>query len=200
MAAQTYQLVITGNLAGQFVQTVLHYEMEDSGFANKLLAAKGLIDGWLAASKDSEWLAMLPDSYVLMSIKSRCVSVPGSPEWIDTTPATGAGTFGTGIVSSSSGPVLIWYTSSGPKTKGRTFLPGIGNDKNVAGSLPIAVVSDLIEAAETYRANFPSVGGGAVAVIFVVAKATDLTIRYSVIGVNVSKDVGVQRRRQLPIA
>ena len=61
MANQTYQLVVTYNAFGQFAQNVFHYRVDDDSFANRLLAAKGLVEGFIAAGRPTTLMDMFPN-------------------------------------------------------------------------------------------------------------------------------------------
>lgn len=199
MAAQTYQFIITGNCCGQFVQNVLHYRIDDAGFANRLLAAKGLIDGWLAASKQDAWLAMLPDDYLMKSLKARRVTNGGGPEFIDVSLDGDPGGFGSGAQMSGAGPVIIWFTDGGPRRTGKTFLAGIGIDKVDGGEIIATAVTAINSASADFRTTFSTVGGGAVTATQCIPRSNDPATRSLIVGSLVSKNVGQQRRRQLPV-
>jgi hypothetical protein len=199
MANQTYALVITGNSAGQFVQNIFHFRMDDDGFANRLLAAKGLIDGFLADAKEVAFLEMVPSAYQMMSIKARRVTNGGGPEWIDTSVASTPGAGGAGLQMSGAGPVILWFTDGGPRRVGKTFLPGIANANINGGEIEAAFLVTLNDEAETFRSPFPAVGGTTPTCTMVIPRTGDPATRSIVTANLVSKDLGVQRRRQLPV-
>lgn len=199
MAQQTYSLVVTGICAGQFVQNVFHYRFDPDGFTNRLLAAKGLVDGWIAALKHEVLLAMLPDAYEMKSVKARQTSNGGGPEWIDISLDGQTGTLGTGTSVPGVGPVIIWYTLGGPKKKGKTFLAGIANGNIGGDEIALSVVNELDSQANDFWPTFNVVGGGAVPALMVIAKSGDPETRYQVTFGKTSRYVGKQRRRQLPV-
>jgi len=199
MAAQTYQLVITGNLAGQFVQNVLHYRMDDAGYATRLQAAKGLVDGWLTAGKMSDFLLMLPEPYIAKSVKARAVTGGGGPEWIDTSMSGDLGERSGDIGESGVGPVLIWYTDGGNRSNGKTYLPGVSANDVKNGELLAGAGTDILAAANDFLETFDSEGASIVPVVQVIPRSSNMTLRSLVVEVSISKEIGQQRRRLLPV-
>jgi len=199
MANQTYQLILTGVCAGQFVQNVFHYRFDDDAFTNRLLSAKGLVDGFATANKHDNFLDMVPDVYELRSIKARRITNGGGPEYVDVSLAGSPGTLGSGTQMSGAGPVVIWFTDGGPRRTGKTFLPGLAPANVDGGEITAATITTLLTKATAFRANFPTVGGGGVTVLLCVPRSNDPATRSIVNGALISKDVGKQRRRQLPV-
>lgn len=199
MANQTYQLVITGNAAGQFVQNIFHYRMDDDGYTNRLQAAQGLIGGWLAADKHVNFLAMVPTSYIAKSVKARRITNGGGPEFIDVSIDTEPGTFGDGMQTSANGPTLIWNTSGGPRRIGKTFLPGIANSNINGGEITAAAIAELYDQASEFDDDFNATGGATPVCTFCIPRSNDPATRSLVVDVQISRYLGVQRRRQLPV-
>jgi len=199
MANQTYRLVVTGNAAGQFVQNIFHYRLDDGGFADRLLAAKGLIEGWIAATMHEFWLAMCPDAYILKSVKARRITNGGGPEYVDVSLNGQTGSAGADLQCSANGPVIIWNTEGGARRVGKTFVPGISNANIKTGEITEAFLAELISQADDYRAAFAVVGGGAVLAVLVIPRSNDPATRSTINMVQVSKYLGKQRRRQLPV-
>lgn len=199
MANQTYQVVLTGNLAGQFVQNVLHYRMDDSSFTNRLLSAKGLLDGWIADDKDLSWFDMLPEPYIYLSAKARCITGGGGPEHVNLTHTGQTGSRGSTIQTSSAGPVVIWHTDGPNRSTGKVFLPGIAVGDVQGGEISAACITALEAALADFITSFPAVGGTTPECYLCVAKSGDPDTRYLVDNYRIAKDVGQQRRRQLPV-
>lgn len=199
MANQTYQLIITGTCCDQFVQNIVHYRMDDDSFANRLLAAKGLIDGFLSAGQIDSWLAMLPEEYVVKSLKARRLSNGGGPEYLDVSLAGQQGGFGDEASTPSTGPTIIWFTDGGTRRIGKTFLSGIAAANQDGGEIIAGAISTLDSAAETFRQPFPAVGGTTPTCTFCIPRSNDVATRSLVVGHAISKDLGTQRRRQLPV-
>lgn len=199
MANQTYSLILTGNAAGQFVQNILHWRMDDSGFANRLLSAKGLVDGFIAGVNVGAFLNMCPDSYILQSVKARRITNGGGPEYVDVSVQGSTGTAGSGMQASANGPTIIWNTDGGPRRVGKTFIPGISPDNMDGGEITQDFLDDLLTAASQLSGNFTTVGGGGVTCVFCIPRHNDPATRSLVVDFQVSKMIGKQRRRQLPV-
>lgn len=199
MATQTYQLSVVGNSAGQFVTNVLHFRMDDDGYADRLLGAKGLVDGFIANGNLIGYLAMVPDAYVLSSLKCRRVSNGGGPEWINIDHSGNQGTFGSDTQISGAGPVIILYTDGGPRRKGKVFLPGIDPTKVDGDEIAAAAITTLLAKAADLFAGFSAVGGTTPSVVACVPHHNNMALRSLILHFAVSKIVGKQRRRQLPV-
>jgi len=199
MANQTYRLVLSGNAAGQFFQNVFHYRMDDDSFANRLLAAKGLIDGWIADDKPSAYLNCVPETCVLKSVKARRITGGGGPEYVSIEVENMTGTAGDDMEASANGPVIIWNTDGGPRRVGKTFLPGICQDRTNGGEIEATFIATLEASMIQYKLAFPSVGGTTPTCTQVIPRTSDPSVRSLIIGVQVSRYIGKQRRRQLPV-
>lgn len=199
MANQTYQLVVTGDAAGQFVQNVFHYRMDDNGFSNRLAAAQGLFNGWFAATMHEYFLQWHPSTYTAKSVKVRRRTNGGGPEYVDTQINGETGTGGTGMQASANGPVLIWNTDGGPRRIGKTFVSGIAKANVNAGEITAAFLTDLIDNANQFITPFAAVGGGAPFCTFCIPRSSDVSVRSLVTNCQVGRYLGVQRRRQLPV-
>ena len=199
MANQTYQLVVTYNAFGQFCQNVFHYRIDDDSFANRLLAAKGLIDGFIAAGRPTTLMDMFPNEVEMKSLKARRVTNGGGPEYVDVSEDGRNGTAGEDPQNSGAGPVIIWYTDGGPKRIGKTFISGISHFDLSGGEISTGFLTLLRTRANTFRAAFNTVGGTTPVATFCIPRTSDMNTRSLVVDCNVSKNVGVQRRRQLPV-
>lgn len=199
MAAETYQLVISGQCAGQFVQNILHYRMDDASFSSRLAAAKGLVLGWEEADLGGAWVSLLPVPYVINSVKARRITNGGGPEYISVALQGSAGLQGTNVQTSSAGPVLLWHTNGPNRSVGKTFLAGIGTTNVEGGEISASFLAILFEFATDLRQSFPAVGGSTPTCDMVIPKTGDPSTRYLVDGVQISKDIGKLRRRQLPV-
>jgi len=199
MAVHTYQLIISGTIAGQFCQNIFHYKMDDAGYANALIAAQGLLNGWLADDKPADWLQFCPANYIIRSFKARRVSGGTGPEWVDLSFAGENGERSGDAQVSSTGPVIIWVIEGNFRRKGRTFVPGISITDADGGEITAAALDDFNTAADSFLGEFPADGGGTPDVTFVVAQSDNLATTFEIIDAQISKEIGVQRRRQLPV-
>lgn len=128
MALETYELVISGTLAGQFVQNVFHLNVNNAGDQHPYTKAKEVLATInLALGFVQKWADLAPASYTVTSMRCKRVLAAGGPtaillgsELID---AVGNRT---GAVSSVQlSPVLVWITDPRPEKPGRCFIPGI---------------------------------------------------------------------------
>jgi len=190
---------LSGNAAGQFFQNSFHYRMDDDSFGNRLLAAKGLIDGWIADAKNVPLLDMMPSTVSIKSVKARRITSGGGPEYVDVSLSGQVGTAGDDLEASANGPVIIWNTDGGPRRVGKTFIPGICQDKVVGGEIKNTFIATLQNAAAEFRIAFPAVGGTTPTCTMVIPRSSDPSTRSLIIGQQVSKYIGKQRRRQLPV-
>ena len=199
MALETYQFIITGNCAGQFVQNIFHFRMDDASYVNRLLAAKGLIDGWLAANYMDQWTSIVPEEYIVKSLKARRVTNGGGPEYVDISVDGTTGEADDDMQMSGAGPVIIWNTDGGARRVGKTFVPGISTTNVDGGEITETFVATVLAAAETLRVPFPAVGGTTPTCTMCIPRKNDPGTRSLIVQSQVSKDVGQQRRRQLPV-
>jgi len=199
MAIQTYQLVLSGNLAGQFVQNVLHYRMDDDSFANRLLSAKALVEGWESASLTGTWCNLLPIPYTFLSAKGKCLTDGGGPEYISLNDTGTAGTQGAHVQTSSAGPVVVWVGDAPNRSSGKVFLPGIGTTNAQGGQISASFLGVMHTYLDDLIDPFPAAGGTTPQCDLCWVKAVDPTTRYIVTGYRIGKDLGQQRRRQLPV-
>lgn len=200
MAAETYELVISGTLAGQFVQTIFHVTTDDgmaSGpflIAKAILAAVGDDDGLIEA-----WCDCLPVSYSVTSARCRRILPTGGPTDIllSDLMTVATGQRSGNISSAQVNPVVIWITTPRPNKPGRTFLPGVSEtdiDAMVYASGLINAIGDLISFVTT---GFTA-GSSPTQVDFVIFRrsipnADDITAG------RLSPVVGTQRRRLHPV-
>jgi len=198
MAIEPYEVIISGHLAGQFVQNVLHWNVNDSGsgnvyqrtqdFANDLLVSGNFMDFWMAA---------LPASYEASSLRCRRVGASGGPTYF--APAglfpsiTGARS--PDISSAQVSPLLIWVPSSNPSKTGRTFMPGIAEDDLDLMQYGPSVITALLAVGtnfiSTQTTGTISYAGG------VYRRATGLVDILT--GCYLSPLIGTQRRRLHPV-
>jgi len=196
MATNTYQLVISYNVSGQFAANVLHYSFDDAGFNSTSLASKGLTDGFNAANTTA-LKNILSLHTTILSYKARCITSPGGFEGGT---ALAAGTVGlrTGNQSiSGAGPVYIWYPTGNRKERGRMFIPGVSDTDCFDGVLTSTFHSVLVSSGSTLITPFNVVGGGAV-VATPVVRSRKLLQSFTVGQAQVSMMIGQVRRRQIP--
>lgn len=127
MAEEAYEVVISGLLAGQFVQNVLHCQAEVATPVNPFATALLIAQDIAANGVISLYLDALPSDYLGTSLRVRKVTPPGGPTAI----VLGAAwtlTAGqrTGQISSAQvNPLISWITTDEPDKPGRTYMPGV---------------------------------------------------------------------------
>jgi len=199
MALQTYEMVLSARCCGQFVQNVLHYYFDDAAYPSPIAAAKGLVDGWIAAGKDQLWLDMHCESYILMSVKTRRRTGGIGPQWIDLSLQGTPGNRSGESQTSSNGPVILWLPLTPNRVTGKTFIAGVSDSDADRGELSSTCINDLKVAAEDSNLVFPTVGGGTPNAQLCIVKSGAPGTRYGIDGVEVCREIGVQRRRQTPV-
>ena len=158
MAVETYESVITGYLANEFVQTVLHFTGPNTVGQPAYFRAKDLNDALVdALGPVMTFLDCLPEDYKASSIRSRRVSAGGGPTavrlastWDNSTGSR------TGHISSSqANPLVIWIPTVTPNKVGKTFLPGVSEDdidEMQLSSVLITAIESFIAAMTTPQA------------------------------------------------
>lgn len=131
MAVETYEVVASGNLAGQFVANVFHFSgptTDDELYfsrATNLLAKLNEEDKWV-----SKWIQCLPEDYKLTSLRARRCLPGGGPTAIllgDQLVAQ-VGTRSGEIQAAQVNPLIIWIPRDNSNKTGRCFLPGVSED------------------------------------------------------------------------
>lgn len=150
MAAETYELVISGTLSGQFVQSIFHVAVNNAGSLSPYVTAEDVMNT-LNGAPDfiTAWCNCLPASYTITSLRCRRIGPTGGPTAImlpaDMSATTGART---GSISSAQvNPVVVWITTPRPEKPGRTFLPGVSEsdiDAMVYSSGLVSAIDALI--------------------------------------------------------
>lgn len=198
MAEESYEHVITGHLSGQFVQTVLHSVIDNSGSTNPYLVAEQLNDEFAGADGLLDaFLDALPANYVGSSLRSRRVGPTGGPTAIVLADlwATGVGQRSGNIQSQQVNPLLILIPVDSPAKTGRIFMPGASETDINEGQIQ----SGLVVAMEALGAYLDTgwtvaAGTGKGGVYRRATKIVDPLGYY-----RVSPLIGTQRRRLRPI-
>lgn len=128
MAIEVYEVVISGTLAGQFVQNVIHVATDDGNYGNPFEGAIEVANGLNAVSGFVyEWCNALPVQYSITSLRVRRVLPTGGPTYIVLANSLleKDGQRSGNISSAQVNPVLVWITTPRPNRPGRTFLPGV---------------------------------------------------------------------------
>lgn len=196
MANHIYQLIPSFNCAGQFAQSIWHYQFDDAGFTTTKAAAQALINAFDAAKRTS-LRACLPSDTTLISYRARQIRAVGGFNAFTPITATNAGTR-TGTQSASAlNPVVIHYPLTPSFGRGKWFIPGISETDIEDGRYTLAYVNAIATQMSTLWDDLTLTGGGApvaqfgwyseVANAFRVPTSTTLSL-----------NVGIQRRRMRP--
>jgi len=127
MANSTHEVVISGTLHGQFVQTVQHVRATiatpTNPFSESLLIAQDIAGGSIM----SEFMNCLPEDYVGTSLRVKQVLPAGGPTAIILASEWGQNSGQrTGEISSAQvNPLMIWIPTTEPAKTGRLFFPGV---------------------------------------------------------------------------
>jgi hypothetical protein len=198
MAVETYEVVWSGTLAGQFVQTVQHVKATIATpvnpFASALLIAQDIDGGGINAA----FMDCLPDVYTLTSIRVRRIDGGGGPTAILTGGALAVTQGGrTGNVSSAQvNPVIVWIPTTSPDKVGKLFVPGVSE----ADIDNMVLVAGILTAYQTFVTAWIAGGtlGGVDSYVGAVWRQTALLTDVIFAG-QVSPLIGTQRRRLRPV-
>lgn len=146
MATEIYELVTSGTLAGQFVQTVLHLSLDIPSPENPYVSAQQIAVEWLDVGGPNDlWNLALPASYLQTSLRVRRVAPSGGATHISLSGvfSTAEGQRDEEISSAQVNPLLIWIGEDNPSKTGRVFLPGVAeadiDNMSLAGGLLTAM-------------------------------------------------------------
>lgn len=197
MATSTYRLTISYNCAGQFAQNVLHYDFDDSLFADTVKAAAALntafnthVSGPL---KDA-----LSSHVQILSYKSRKISSHGGFEAVLLGNVGDVGNRTGDLSASGVAPYVRFITNAIPPISGRMFLPGVSDTDCVAGFLQSAYFTDLTALANVLDDNLTLTGGGSPTATPVVYSTSPIKISTPIHIAVPSPIVSTQRKRQRP--
>lgn len=196
MSQQSYALVMSTNIGGQFAANIMHWVFEDSGYNSTFAAASALVSRWIAVAFAS-FQNITPVGTTFLSIKARRVSAVGGFEFTDTfAPATTGNRSGTLSVAAT-GPVINLYQSANGTKRGRIFIPGISEDDADLGQIGSSLTTAIQTAIPNLINNMVLVGGGAPTAKLVIYRHQNHSW-VDVGSANQSMKIGTQRRRQLP--
>jgi hypothetical protein len=197
MATSVYSLTISYNVQGQFASNILHYVFDDGAYNSTFAAGLALIDRWKIVALPALKL-MLPTLTVILSIKSKRVSIVGGFEAIEVLPAATHGARAGSLQVAGVGPIVVTYEINNGKRRGKIFLPGITEADVVEGQIVAGARNAMTAQLSTLLSNLTLVGGGAPTAQYCIYHAA--THSYVLIANSaISLVVGTQRRRQVPV-
>lgn len=200
MAVETYECILSGKCAGQFVQNILHCNVNNVGSISPFRVADDLLQTWNdSGGMIEQWCNCLPTDYTLTSVRSRRVLAQGGPTQImlqgQLSEDTGQRSGKVSVASNS--PLIIWIPITNSAKTGRTFLPGVSESDIEEMVLSASILTNIDTFATLWR------DGGT-------TLAEELTWQGSILrrAINTGHDIGQyrispiignQRRRQRPI-
>lgn len=196
MATRPYQLIPSFNCAGQFAQSIFHYQFDDAGFLNTKAAAMALINAFDAA-KRTNLRACLPSDTTLISYRARQITAVGGFNAFLPITTTNAGTR-TGTQSASAlNPVVVFFPLTPSHGRGKWFVPGISEldieDGRFTGTYTSAIETILT----TLFDDLTLTGGGGPTAQFGWYSRASNAFRLPN-HIALSKNLGTQRRRMRP--
>jgi hypothetical protein len=196
MATHIYQLTPSFNCAGQFAQSVFHYQFDDAGFTTTKAAASALITAFDTA-KRTALRAFLPSDTTLISYRANQIQAAGGFNAYVPITSTNAGTR-TGTQSASAlNPVVVHFPLVPSQGRGKWYVPGISETDIEDGRYTDAYVSAINTLLTTFFGDLTLVGGGAPTAQFGWYSASANAFRLPQISV-LSVNLGIQRRRMRP--
>jgi len=201
MALETYEVVISGTLAGQFVQTVLHVNLDNTADEPPFDVADTIVQdfGVTVGTMIDAWNACLPADYSTSSMRARRILPTGGPSAIalGSLFSTNVGQRTGNVSSAQVNPVIIWITTTLPAKTGRTFLPGVSE----ADIDEMVYTAPLIAAIDAFGAYWETGGTltlGSIAWTGAIYRRA-LSASHGITNHRISPVVGTQRRRLRPV-
>jgi hypothetical protein len=196
MASHVYQLIPTFNCAGQFAQSVWHYQFDDAGFTTSKAAAQALITAFDTA-KRTALRAFLPTDTSLIAYRARAIKTAGGFNAYTPISSTNAGTR-TGVQSASAlNPVVIHYPLTPSDGRGKWFIPGVSETDIEDGRFTAAYVAAIQTLLTTFFGDLTLVGGGGPVANFGWYSAVGNSFIRPTLS-SLSLNLGTQRRRMRP--
>lgn len=196
MATRTYQLILSFNCAGQFAQSVFHYQFDDAGFPTTKAAAQALINAFDAARR-TQLRGCLPTDTTLISYRSRLLNSVGGFNAFTPISATNAGTR-TGAQSASAlNPVVVHYPINPLHGRGKWFIPGVSEADIESGRYTVTYASAVTSILANLFDPLTLTGGGGPVATFGWFSRVGNAFRTPNISL-LSLNLGTQRRRMRP--
>jgi len=151
MPTATHEVVISGTLHGQFVQTVQHVRATIATLTNPFSESLKIAQSLEADGVMTKFMECLPSDYILTSARVKQVLPTGGPTAImlATEFTTAVGQRSGEISSAQVNPLMIWIPTTAPAETGRLFFPGVSEsdiDGMVLGVTLIAAYNDFSDA------------------------------------------------------
>jgi len=202
---ETYEIILSGKLAGNFVQSILGVNVTVASVDPWATAVDLLTTFNSGTELVGLWLDALPTDYEMTSMRARRLLATGGPTAIFTAAAltaTGGNRSGVSSVTSNA-PLLIWLPGTNPAKTGRTFLPGV-SETDIDGNILTSGLLTAMDALGTYWSVGGSTGGGDTWGGAVISRPRPsevppfLGASRDIQNYRISPTIGTQRRRQKP--
>lgn len=207
MGLEGYECLVSGTLAGQFVQTVMNMQVDVTSAQNPYLTAEDVGLTLNAAGGFIDlFTAMCPSDYAPTSLRVKRIYPTGGPTYIilQAELSSSAGGRAGQISASQVNPVIIWIPNDFPAKTGRTFIPGVSEDDIDQMIYAAGLITDITAFSDYW------VAGGSLldsafaweGAVYRRAKVGPPPVAHSIdqIGAaRISPVVGTQRRRLHPV-
>jgi hypothetical protein len=200
MPAECYELVISGVLAGQFVQNVMHVNVDNSSSVNPYAIAEDVLETLNNTVQFfAAWCEALPGDYRITSVRCRRVLGTGGPTAIslgavlDQSVGQRAGS----IQAAQVNPVLIFLTTLRPNRPGKVFLPGLSETDCDDMTYTAGIVAAFTALIDKVVTGFTLDNNSFAASFGVRRRGTGLSDDIS--AGRISPLIGTQRRRLRPV-
>lgn len=197
MANDVYQLTMIGTCAGEFWETVQHWQSGVAASADPVGTADALITAFIATPQGTLLDCMAADTFV-SGYKCKRVNNGGSPTVLHPqTPVAGTEA-GTSATSGTAMCIVSWFQHTiGSVTKfktGRWFLPGVPESQLVGNHLTAGHISALA----TFIADFGTISASPHTFTYG-TWSTKFDLFFTPTYIAPSNKIGIQRRRLLPV-
>lgn len=193
MANDVHQLIMVGNSAGEFFETVQHFEASQSMSADPVTASNNLIAGFIANVQGPLLDVMAADTSIV-GYKSKRVNNGGGPTvMFPITPVPG-NVAGTSATSGTAYVIVNRFSHSGAFKTGRWFIPGVPEANLTGNHFTAGAISDVA----TMIASLESFSSGSIGYTYG-TWSPKFTLFFIPTYLALSNKVGIQRRRLLPV-
>lgn len=200
MAQTVFALVPSFDIAGQFAQSVWHWQFDTAGYASLFHAAEDLVLSWAdgaAFARSNALKAILPSKTRILSIKAHAVNMPGGFEYFRAAIAGQVGLRAGGLNASGLAACVVFTPSESVASRGRWFIPGLTDLDCQVGVLTPGYKSAVTTAVNTMFDDLVLTNGGAPTAKHVIWDAKNKIARGATFRL-LSDMVGQVRRRQKP--
>lgn len=193
MANDVYQLVMIGTCAGEFWETVQHWEGNLASGADPVGAADALITGFIGGPQNSLRDVLAADCFIT-GYKCKRVNNGGGPTVLHPITPVACLVAGTSASSATAITIISWFSHMGKFRTGRWFLPGIPESSLDGNHLTAGSISDVA----TFISDFSTVIASPFTFTFGTWSPT-YSLFFTPTYIAPSNKVGIQKRRLQPV-